>query len=430
MKIFEYNAGIIAIERSGCQHFWDGLRENKGGDQVKKRVLSCLLTLALCVGALITAASENAEEYGYTSILGEYREAVRSAAFMVTDGHIWDIYVFDWEPLNWVTVNMFYFEDGESLQDRCGYAFADLNGDQRPELILLSKNYDIYAIITLLDGKTPKAFGMKHPHDGGVYYWYYLNPDNTFTMDIEGPLDRFIGTYRLNDAGNELTLLHAFGYGLDDSDYETIYYMQGNDGEKTLISEEEYDYLRSALPAGRTQNTNALAYIPLFGEQVAAKTGASTLGIRNASSPTHAGLGAYQYGPDKVLDPSEETSWQYSGSRTGGNGYRTHLILDLSATSKVETLRVKNGFWAITDGIDQYWRNNRVQEAAISFQYAGSNVFADPITHTFADEKQIADIDLGGRENVTAIMFQIESVYRGDKFDDVAVTYMEVIGYH
>jgi len=149
------------------------------------------------------------------------------------------------------------------------------------------------------------------------------------------------------------------------------------------------------------------------------------LHIVGASSPAFFN----RYPPENILDEDEETCWQYNRKSTRGNGYKTHIILRLSAPAKVETLQVKNGFWKITSGIDQYWRNNRIKEAILSFQYEGRDDFIDPIAYTFADEKEVADINLGAREGVVAIMFQIESVYRGNKFDDVAVTYMEVFGY-
>jgi hypothetical protein len=152
------------------------------------------------------------------------------------------------------------------------------------------------------------------------------------------------------------------------------------------------------------------------------------LSIRSAVSPTHSQSKTYTYGPDKVLDGRDDTSWQYSQKMTGGNGYRTYIILNLYEAAVVDTLRVKNGFWKVTDGIDQYWRNNRVKDAVISFQYQGSSSFTDPISYTFADAKQVTDIHLGGRNDVVAVMFQIDSVYKGERFDDVALTSMLLIG--
>jgi len=129
-----------------------------------------------------------------------------------------------------------------------------------------------------------------------------------------------------------------------------------------------------------------------------------------------------------VLDRNEETCWQYNQDYTS-DGYKTYIVLTLSRAAKVQTLLVKNGFWKINSGIDQYWRNNRVKAAVISFQYEGDAGFTDAVTYTFADVKQIAEVDLGGREDVVAVRFAIESVYRGERFDEVAITYMELVGY-
>jgi len=152
------------------------------------------------------------------------------------------------------------------------------------------------------------------------------------------------------------------------------------------------------------------------------------LHIESVYSPTHDPAKTFIYGPDKVLDANELTSWQYSQKRTNGNGYRTYVQLNLSGPETVEILRVKNGFWSVTDGADQYWRNNRVRNSMITFQYQGRDDFTDPVYHTFADVKQVAEIDLGHRQNVTAVRLQVENVYNGSKFDDTAITYMEIIG--
>lgn len=104
-------------------------------------------------------------------------------------------------------------------------------------------------------------------------------------------------------------------------------------------------------------------------------------------------------------------------------------MIQLAAPSTVDMLLMKNGFWAVTSGVDQYWRNHRVKEASITFQYAGSDSFSDPIRCIFSDEKTMLSIDLGGKQNVTALRFQVESIYTGNKFDDVAVTYMDILGY-
>jgi len=151
-----------------------------------------------------------------------------------------------------------------------------------------------------------------------------------------------------------------------------------------------------------------------------------TLFVHSAVSPSYISA---TYKPDHVLDESNGTCWQYNSNQTGGNGYRTHIVLYLASPSRVEVLRVKNGFWTITSGIDQYWRNNRVKSAVISFQYEGRYDFTDAIAYTFADRKEIVDINLGVHEGVIAVKFQVESVYMGNRFDDVAVTYLGLIGY-
>jgi len=65
----------------------------------------------------------------------------------------------------------------------------------------------------------------------------------------------------------------------------------------------------------------------------------------------------------------------------------------------------------------------------VSGDDSGNEAFTDSIVYTFADDKQVAYVNLGGREGAVAIRFEVESVYRGNRFDDVAVTWMEVLSW-
>lgn len=136
-----------------------------------------------------------------------------------------------------------------------------------------------------------------------------------------------------------------------------------------------------------------------------------------------------KYAPTNILNDNEETAWQYS-ARDTGDGYRASITLQLSTPSTVEALVVKNGFWKVTDGLDQYWRNCRAREVTLSFRYANESGFGDERYYEFHDEKELVVIDVGVREDVTGIRFQVESVYEGERFkNDVAVTYIGVVGY-
>ena len=128
-----------------------------------------------------------------------------------------------------------------------------------------------------------------------------------------------------------------------------------------------------------------------------------------------------------VLDYSDENCWQYNKDKTEDGGYGASVVLYLEKASRVEWLNVKNGFWKVGEH-DQYWRNNRVKDAIVSFQYYGQRSFSDAMVYTFVDRKEAVNIDLGARDNVVAVKLQIVSVYRGNGFDDVALTYLGIYG--
>ena len=87
---------------------------------------------------------------------------------------------------------------------------------------------------------------------------------------------------------------------------------------------------------------------------------------------------------------------------------------------------IKNGFWTITKGFDQYTRNSRVKELGIAYRYEGSSEWADKETFKLKDDKERTDwqkIDLGMHRNVTGVRFRIISIYKGTKFSsDVCIS--------
>ena len=163
----------------------------------------------------------------------------------------------------------------------------------------------------------------------------------------------------------------------------------------------------------------------LTGVAVNAAAESTWLSIAEVSAPAYYD----KWLPKEVLNWDDTTSWQYNKKKTEEGGYQSYIILHLPIPSTVEWLYVKNGFWKITDGLDQYWRNCRARDVLISFRYECDDYFSDAFWYTFADEKEVKNIPLGGRKGVSAIKFEIVSVYEGERFkDDVAITYMGIYG--
>jgi len=199
---------------------------------------------------------------GYVSTLKAYRQAVLCADRHDAGDEGFE-YTFSWEPLSDCVV----FLGQEPLQDHFGYAFRHLNEDLWPELILMSKNHEIYAIFTLAGGNVMKCF-WRSSNNPDSYRTCYLNPDNTFTITGSWSEGDNVGIYRLNEWTNTLervTEVGSYLFHRSEQDFETRHYKMGDGGEGITISEAEAQDARSRLSSGANPTENArLSYIPLF----------------------------------------------------------------------------------------------------------------------------------------------------------------------
>ena len=125
--------------------------------------------------------------------------------------------------------------------------------------------------------------------------------------------------------------------------------------------------------------------------------------------------------PSNMVDGDETTCWQFStGATKLGQAY---VYVDFAAPVTLDELWMKNGFWKITDGYDQYVRNCRVKAMTIDFRYEGSADYRDPLKVTIADVQEEQIISLEGKAGVTGVRLCIQEVYKGSKFkSDVAVS--------
>ena len=87
---------------------------------------------------------------------------------------------------------------------------------------------------------------------------------------------------------------------------------------------------------------------------------------------------------------------------------------------------MKNGFWKITDGKNQYTWNSRVKKMTISVRYAGSDDYQMLKDVTLKDDSARKDwkaINMLGVQNVTGVRIRIDAIYKGSKFPtDVCIS--------
>lgn len=130
------------------------------------------------------------------------------------------------------------------------------------------------------------------------------------------------------------------------------------------------------------------------------------------------------YAPVKMIDGIDSTSYQFSTKTTPlGSAY---IYFYLAAPSQLDTLWIKNGFWKITDGLDQYTRNSRVKSMTVDFLYSGGYDFTDGRSVYLSDDKARTNwtvVSLGSHSNVVAVRFRILEIYKGSKYpNDVCIS--------
>ena len=69
----------------------------------------------------------------------------------------------------------------------------------------------------------------------------------------------------------------------------------------------------------------------------------------------------------------------------------TYVYFSFPEPVTIDELWIKNGFWKITSGKDQYTRNSRIKELGIAFLYADSADYADRQTIKLKDDKKRND---------------------------------------
>ena len=130
------------------------------------------------------------------------------------------------------------------------------------------------------------------------------------------------------------------------------------------------------------------------------------------------------YPPENMLDGDETTAWQFSTRKSKLK--ETYVYFSFPEPADIDELWIKNGFWKITAGKDQYTRNSRIKEMGVAFLYADSADYTDQQTIKLKDDKKRKDwqkIELGIHRNVIGVRFRIMSIYKGSKFkNDVCVS--------
>ena len=130
------------------------------------------------------------------------------------------------------------------------------------------------------------------------------------------------------------------------------------------------------------------------------------------------------YIPERMTDGEETTAFQFSTKTTKlGKAYLTFVFEQPAA---VDELWMKNGFWKVTDGKDQYTRNSRVKKMTIEVRMDGESGYRTLKTVSLEDDKDRKGwtvIDMQHAENITAVRIRVDAIYKGSKYaTDVCIS--------
>ena len=138
--------------------------------------------------------------------------------------------------------------------------------------------------------------------------------------------------------------------------------------------------------------------------QVPVNRVAATSWIESKKDPT-------TFMPDRMIDGDETTSYQFS-TRVTKPG-QAYLYFEFNEPVSMDELWIKNGFWKITDGKDQYTRNSRIKKMTVEFLTDRSG-YRDGQSFTLKDDKARKDwtvLSLGRRTGVTGVRVRVQKCF-------------------
>lgn len=166
---------------------------------------------------------------------------------------------------NWYREIFFATLIGNVSNNSYGYAFSDLNSDDKLELILLLEDYTIIAIFSMVDGA---PFMISDFYSRKTCY---IDNDKTICISGSNGADTWgYSEYTLSSDGTKLDLLFEYGSdGYDSVNNKNMYYMILQNG-KEYISDQRFSelfvtkpYLSITEAAKKNQKAAQLVFIAL-----------------------------------------------------------------------------------------------------------------------------------------------------------------------
>ena len=147
----------------------------------------------------------------------------------------------------------------------------------------------------------------------------------------------------------------------------------------------------------------------------------------SSASATSWIIGTYNpelFMPGRMIDGREDTAFQFSMQVTPLS--EEYVYLRFAEPSDIDMLWIKNGYWLVKNGTDEYYLNSRVKSMTVDFLCDGAEEYADPVVVNISDNasrSRWTGFDLGSHHQVCVVRFQIQEVYTGSRFpNDVCIS--------
>jgi tetratricopeptide (TPR) repeat protein len=128
----------------------------------------------------------------------------------------------------------------------------------------------------------------------------------------------------------------------------------------------------------------------------------------------------YTFTPSNLIDDNLWSSWQPKRKPAGGVG--EWFKITLAGSQTITGFEIFNGFRLIDELGDLYKMNNRIENATVEF----SDGTKMPLH--FADVPEAAIITLPAPKQCEWFKVTVDSVYKGTKWNDLAVSEFHVLG--
>ena len=160
-------------------------------------------------------------------------------------------------------------------------------------------------------------------------------------------------------------------------------------------------------------NTNAVELHA--SEYLGDPSGLTRIWFKSATASSQIYSEGILYSAENAIDNSTSTSWQEDADDDGEGEY---LTLFFDGDTSIKYVSILPGYAKSTSA---YYRNNRPKDILIEFSDGRS------CTYTLPDGMSYATLALNDTVTTSYIRITILSVYKGDTWDDTAIT--EVIAY-